>query len=524
MGIELDLNNLSDNPEDLQIRARSAQLSLLMVNKADAARSLSPFVRIGEGRQLILDYGQLRRLQEHRFPFSAGIALAQIADLMFRSLESKRGSELAASADALLSKHDDTVPYEDRFLARRENEIWWCRLLWRAGEHRRAESLLSEAVNELRRSLQHGTVDAAPVERGGVELLIAVALGLWASFDWMRGLLNDARRKVYEALFLLGTGDVDDPIRLAHALFTAGRIEAPQSTIGFSWSLNILQRARRLYEANHHPFVARTIVQQSQCLLKMGRADLAEILLQEVDHLTTAIIADEDEKVFARAEAQLTRLWILEEKAIETGDWVPCKGPAEALEAAEGLPSRVGLENMLHQGRVLVHLEDRRDLDRGRNLLDTVVRESQNARRLRIEVGAYFALVESYLEGIDRNPELAREYWEKALRLRTSIESTYLARWEQRLGPKFDGPFFFSASPNLTLHDARDRFEAAFLGHVSSCSRNTNELINRLGVAKSTFWFLLKRHNIRTRASGEQGRGQRGKGRSRQKDSSRAGT
>jgi hypothetical protein len=481
------------DPVRLQLEARGAQLYLVLVDKASAIRCLGNFVSSSDGRSVVVDAERLDEMSQQVDPFSGGLTFAQAANLLYRSLDAELGAELAERADSYLSFRDGN--WIDVELARLENRIWWSRLLWRSGQQPRAETLLAKTVDELGSSFSE-TVDNRKLEEtGGLDLLIALALDLWASWDWVRGTLDDGRRRIYEALFLLANGPAHDPVRLAHAQHTAARIEASDPASGSAWALRMLAEAEellgneKLHGGKPHPFVMRIRAQRAQTEVRSGRLREAR---QTLDRVDLSSLTDEDERSFVESDAALTEVWLAEGEATRDG-WQKCLELSRKLVRKDDrLPLRLHLEGMLHHGIALVRTDNHRE---GQKYLQQARIEGRGHQRKKIELAACLGLVESF-SSRKETWSRAVQCWEDARLLAFGLRSRYLGHWFREVGTLMQRLELLEVDPKRPLNPQLERFEEIYLQNGAAAARNMDELVQWSGVPRPTLYRKLANFHI----------------------------
>jgi tetratricopeptide (TPR) repeat protein len=465
----------------LQAQAMTAYLDLMMLDKTQALKCLEPFlIWQGEAGTQI----NRKELAHVTDPFLGGLITAQLANLLYRSFNYEKGEQIASEADALLRRSGDATLF--MFLTRWESRIWRARLAWRCGRRQEAEHSLQEALENLGR--RHNSER----ERGGIELLMAVALSLWAAMDWVRGRLDDARRKIYQSLFLLRGGEANDPIRLAYALYTGGKIEASYSSTEFEWPIRLLCESEEIFRKHRHPFLCRATIQRAQCLVKAGRIDDAEKVLGQ---LAMSDIQDPDERAYAEAESGLTRLWI-SERRVRNGmaRWQDClRESRKLLHSVDTLPRRLQAEIHLHHGRALIHLEDR---NKGREHSQKALEIAERDGRIKIQAGAYFVLTESFL-GPQADQGMALHHWKEGLRLLANVQSSYLSQWKEDLAPRIEGPIIFSLPNHLPLARAKEEFMRDYLRYHCARAVSLKDLLKHLGISRASLFRWMKELGIK---------------------------
>jgi tetratricopeptide (TPR) repeat protein len=439
--------------ERLYANIMAAKLDTLMFAKADAEESLRPYVTLDNKQRAKPNWKNLESLENQQNSFITGTLFTEVANFLFRKYAFQEGMKIAERADSLLSKGDGSPDGLSLLLAKGENTIWLARLAARCNQQQYAEKILRKMVEEM--ESKYSIYKKG--ERGGIDHILAMAFDLWASFDWIRG-DRSARQKIYRALFLLRDGEADDPIRLAHALYIAGKIEASYSVTDFEWPIRLLEDAQEKFMEYKHPLARRCAIQKAQCLTKADKREDARDVLNKAKAIE---ISDIEELTYSEAESTLTEVWIREAKARDkSGNWEDCIDEAKKLIAKiEHLPRRLQAETHLHYGIILIHLEKYAD---AQNHLDKAITLVEKDGRIKLKVGVCFAYAESYKKSGD--PEKALKWWKNGLQLFANVQSSHLSQWKDRLAREFpDNQLIININPKQSKEEMKLAIRKALL-------------------------------------------------------------
>lgn len=479
-----------------RLQARAAQFHLLMMDKYAAARSLAPYVDMIDGRNVRVSEAELDTLAETGGLYVLGSIQSQIANLMNSCFRYEHGAKLAQSADQLMAHEGDLVTELDRRLAQCENNIWRARLLSHCGRVEDAEGLLRGVLRSLADALEW-PVAAEDATKGGIDLLAALTLDLSASLDLRAGRLDEGRRKIYQALFLLRGGRVRCTVRLAHALYMAARIEVSYGHTAKEWCLYLFDEAVERFRRMGHPFQFRTLVQKAQFFTRFPGVHDAEEVLAAVDRgLQLARRRKQihpDEEGYVRADQALTRVWILERKARQNPQlWTSCVDEARRLVAHDPKPHRLGIEGELHLGYAMIHSTSSDERKRGREILETCLIEARRSNLRKIEAAAHFALSESYLDSGGKR-ELCEGHFDLGAKLAAGMRSAFLQSWRESLQRTLQRPGTIEIQLNQTLPQAEEELKRKFMQYAARGTRTNAELFDRLGLPHGP-GYRLKKH------------------------------
>lgn len=511
------LEEPGDPEEKLRAKAQFAQVALVLCELKRPAAFLSPYVN----DDLSINEGHLRRLLDDEGCSSLvrGMVASAVANFTYRAGAAATGKAYGRVAAELLAQRvsgDDV----QRELAARANDIWLSRLLWRIGERDEAEALLERTHNQLQQGLNRRSNVV-----GGLCLLTALTLDVWASFDWFRGRLKDAQHRIYRAISLLRSDLVNDRIRLGSGLLMAGRIEATHSVTGFAWARFLLDEAkekfadaaeelfspqalerftpeeRAPFEANGgrwcHPFGRRALVQQAQCLIKARELDEAEAVLGEADAYP---VEDGREGGRSSAETTLARLWICERRAERNEKlWRDCVELARKLvERRDDLSERLKAEAYLHYGLCLTRLAGPHDYARLKEAGEQLGEAIEVASReglAKIEAAAKFALAENLIASQERHE--ARERFEEARALKATLDSTLLDRIEKLVAEKLDCPQPIEVPPGLSFKEAKRAFMKQYFEHHADRAQTSEALFDAVGLSSASVYRYLRETGVK---------------------------
>ena len=472
---------------ELEAKARCAQAYLVTADRQEASRCLSPFVSFAKsGQRFRLNLTKIKALQDSPTSYEAGLVISQVANLLYRSFQFPKGAELAGTADDLLQKRSDP----EAILAIAENQIWWARLQWRVGELTAAKATLSRMLYQLER----GQTEPHKVN-GGRDLVWALAHDLWATFDWRQGHLDDARRRIHMALDRLRNEVVKDKIRLAHALYIAGRIEAADAR-PYTSPLRYYEQAKKILEDHKHSCVARPVVNAAQYCIKIKQRERAKKYLEEVRNLLD-VIPSESERTYVTCDVLLAELWILEQSAYSgTSGWDAVLEKADELVEtntklvrASATPNRLALEGALHRGLSKIHIhKSEKQVREGVKLARAVLEDAQKGGARKIEIAARFTIAEG-VRGTDKGGAL--EQWREGTDLLSTINGGYLEEWQRRLGRELRAPLIVVIDPNKTFGEGKKALERAYYSNLWEIYRDHERCWKAAGVSKAT-WFTKK--------------------------------
>lgn len=426
----------------IEAKSRCAQLHLLMLKKEAAADVLEPFVRKSDGVAVI----DQKALGKVRSRLHSGLVRMQMANVHYAAFQYDRGLEciLQARADFEVARHTSEGS-EVPELAAWECDIWCGRLLHRSGQTQRAE----ERLREVRRKLYEG-LRVSSDSRGGIKLLIALALDIEASFDWACGNLERGMRRVYHALAVLreGRGEkgfrVEDgpdcPVREGHALYLAARLESATTMSHYSWAFELLQQAKGIVK-EEHPYFGRALVAEARIQLKDNRFDDAESSLDRIEQYQAG---DADEERLRSAELLILRLRLEEGRArlrlaegrvgSDQARWKACLPVAQKLNQMDLIPPQLRLEAQLHAAYVDAMIEENRR--EGQVNLGVVRRRAKTLGNRKIEVASWFAECESHLSAGHR--ERARGCYARGAQDLRGVRSDSLEQWRDSLSVRLE--------------------------------------------------------------------------------------
>lgn len=498
---ELLRRGIPDERIRLSVQARVAQLNLLLMRLDRAAEALSPYAEFtSRGRLRFHDASVEDLIASGENSFEVALALTQLANLAYRACYYPRGVEIAKEARRLLRDKCQDAPRDLKFLAEFENEIWLARLEWHCGSYQEAENILRLTLRELTKELRNSTL------RGGIELLAAVALGMWASFDWRSSnKLRDARRKAFQAAFILSQGIVKSSIRLAHCLYMAGRIEASYSLDSVGWWEELYNNAEEIFRRHHHIFQLRVRMQKALCLIGYGDIDQARQILDDLDKKmaeATQENTDFNSRIYPKemeyvlANNALGRVWIKEYEARkEPAKWEECVELAAAIEEQELQHPRLRAEGQLHYGLALTKCGKNKQETEGRAILEDTILLAQKHNLTKIEIAARFALVESFVSHGGDNAK-AQSHWDLATDLLREVRSSFLFRWKSTLGPDINTLNRVEVEINQTFEEAVSELAKKYLKYHSSRSNKKAALWNTIGVTPTKGYRLLEKYNV----------------------------
>ena len=468
-----------------------------MLRVEQARKLLSPF--------LSPDHRTTARKMEARFSrkgsqFAAALLTTQLSAFHYRTIDNRAAEHLARLAERLLGSMTEEVSQIDLSIAVSNNRIHLSRILWRQGDREAAERVLQAATDLIMTRLSRvwnasaeprPKTESSANSKGGLLLQLAFALDLGAGYDWVRGNLNEARRKIYQASSILRTDEVFCAPSLAHSLWVCGRVEATASEYGYPLALTWLDESQQGFQSIRHPLYYRVRTQIAQCLAKAGRDDAAQQILDDMKTQEKPRIerGHDSERRFVQAEIHLTRVWIAQASARRTREWSEYLESARELEKAPGKTPRLTAEAKLHVGLGLSRTAGENCRDAAQEALQDALAFATERDYRKIAIGARLGLCESLLS--DDRREEAIEHRETASRELLSINSTFLARWADDLGQRLAGPVFFEFDPRAKLDDAIKSFKAHFVAHASQAAKSKKDLQRQLGVSRATVWRIL---------------------------------
>jgi len=484
----LDWANDSALDETRRIRAAilASQLFLPRMEVRSAAQSLSPYLT--SGKTIEPRRKPIQRLKRSNSKCLGGLALAEMANVLFRSFRSEEGEKLGIEALELLkARKSDQGGFGSLFveLSVVLAHVWWARLAWQVGKEGEARACLDEQLDRLGEMRWQ-----YPAKPGGINWAAAIVLDLSADLALAAAQHDLALRQIERALILMQDGVHDSP-RLGHILYVAGRVAGSfvdRKSLG--WPVRLFERSKEAYP-DDHPFQFRAANQMAQCFVKAGDLTKAEGLLTDaVKRLEEAKELASDQRAFCQAELRLTRIWILERRA-QAGmlDWTSCRSEAaELLRESEDLPRRLQGEAALHYALSLVacgepraalrHLERAGELAAkdGRATLDAAVR---------------LAFVEAHLRaGNERN---AMRAWEHAEERLSTAKSGYLQEWRERLASRMNKPLSILLHPDWPLKAAESEFRKSYLRFQIERSRGVmTTLAQNIQVPRTTLLRWIK--------------------------------
>ena len=428
--------------ETWQLRAITNDVSLALFRPERARQSLSPYLRAE--KSLLSNDSVLEKLPD----VGRAVILSQLGNLAYRSLQFDQGFEWTNQAAEIFSTLGSDTDIFQRVFARNENRIWRARVRMRlSGDRELAQEELEETAAEL--TLCYDDPDLYPHFCGRIDLQLSINLNLLALLAWNRGRLEEARRRIYRALYLTTRGNADDDIRWAHNLCCAARIEASHSTERFVWGKHLAEESATLFGARQHPFRYRSMIQAAQCSVKTGdyadgqkAIDEVRDLIDKDEYLRTNF---DSEARYVEGEMRLTECWMREREAVRAHNsparWEECHTAAQAIERAyetpKRMPNRLRIEAGFHIGRALVHLDGR--VEDGRARLREAEKEAANDDRAKIQAACHLALAESYAAPLSReaDPVQCRFHWMRAMQCLAEAPgaSTFVSEWADRIGP-----------------------------------------------------------------------------------------
>lgn len=464
--------NAREDPNVLRARVLAAELCLIMVERREVERLLKDYIKEGLHARMT----EIERVAS-RDPLQGAALASAGGDFLFRQRAYDDAYKLTARAQELLAKaplHDSRAT-----VLRLWNLARWARISWRTADKG------GFADHHLQRCLDYLARAGTEIRTGRAHSIEAFSLDVWASLDWARGRLDDARRKIYRALFLLQRGTVKDRARLGHALFTAGKIEASFSGGEHSrTAIDILEEAEKTFP-DGHALKPQAVIQKAEALIKAGETNTAEGILGGLGR--------PDDPV-QRTEAALAWAWI----HIRSGEWA--KGQERAQEILDQsrsvqIPRRLLAEGHLQLGRALVGSGDRkRGIGELKNALTTAVRHG----RVKIEIAAHLELADTYiLLGEDED---AHEHWQQATSLLSRVRSAYLEERRDEIGRRLrTGWAFVVETSNYELE--KRKFSLAFFGRlVRETGGNVSAAADKAEVARSTAIRVMRNLPERTMA------------------------
>lgn len=351
--------------------------------------------------------------------------------------------------------------------------------------------------------------------QGGIDLTLAMIRDLQAVLAWQAGRIDEARMLVHEAMALLSCGSTRDDIRLAVAQKTAATIEAAQSrtnlTAAVRWSL----AARVTFRRYRHPFEWRALLQEAVCHIKADRHRAAELALEQLEHAVPRSVPDGDdvERWYARSEVAVARTWLHQRRVLgpqmSSGimstanlsarqDWLNAAAPFADWWGK--VPIRVLAEGLLQLG--LAKLGFASLVNEGRQHVLAARQAARSAGRAATEVACLLALAESYHRDSPPN-ELAITYWREAKHLLTSVESTFLKEWSDRLEPLFADTVL--ARLDQAWPVLEDQLLTAYLRFHLGRTASISDAIAATGIGRTRFYKLVRRlglHSLPVRSAG----------------------
>lgn len=477
-----------------RLRAAWAQSSLVMIDRRQAEKALEPYLRDRDSGGQLLEKADDPDSKKFVPSFGRGAVLMAIANLRYREFELHESERIAASAAAHLQHPPDAPADLELLLARSQNAIWRARVLWHAHSQVEAKQCLASALGELARELD-GTG-----ELRGVELLAALAYGLWAQWDWRMGRIGKAKEKVYHALFLL-RGLKDDAgnsialVRTAHILMAAGQIERSFNHPELRWAKRLLRESAELFRVHSHPFEARARIQLARCYMTHGSMEELAIELERVDALQRKLEStDSKEAAFVYGDLVLTKLWPLEERARagHVDSWKECAERARLLDRPAETILRFEIEQDIHFGLATAMQGSEESRASGRKRLEQALRKARNKEPI-LAISAKLALCEANLEV---NKATSFQYWEEATFALSAINSASLMRWKEYLATKLNAPLSVQINLNLGFKDAQRQFVKSYLQYQVARHVDRGSMLSALRLSSSHFYRLLADYGI----------------------------
>ncbi len=486
---DLATNRGQELPSELrfEVQARAAQLHLMMMRVHDAAKCLRPYAEVTDEGEVVLNESKVAELKAGSSSYGRGCLLRELGNLLYRVHRHKQGRSLAAIGNVFLKRDSPGPSGRDRLLAELESRIWWSRLLWHCEEFSEAKELIRECVLDLSEAMKDET---AP--RGGIDLLVAVALDLWASFNLAAGETDVARRRIYQALFLLRGGRVRCKVRLAYSMYSAARIEAAgYSKSSYQWCRDLFNESERLFGNHEHPFQLRARIMHAQFLTKhkVQRREVDELLNSE--DLKSRLTIDPEEKSYVEASELLTRVWAEERGARENPKlWEHCIELGKQLDLLQSKPARLKAEGKLHLGLALIQIEKSRPAGQAR--LREALEISGRCNLMRIKAATHLAFVEYHQ--LEREPALAREHWNIAAGLLRTMRSSFLYDWSRRLEDKLEAPATVELNLEGKLKTILERVHQDYLKYHTTKTTDKQQLWQEMGVPQATGYRLLSKY------------------------------
>jgi hypothetical protein len=453
----------------------AADLCLLMVERQEVAGLLGRFLEDDHRRASLQAIEDVVRKET----FLEGATLASaVGDFLFRQHSYEAAYQAARFAEDLFRTAGVRVipaGIDARMLiGRLWNFARLARISWRIRERRgMADRYLQDCLELL------GAPALEPRTLPRLHSVEAFVLDVAASIDWARGFMETARQKIYRALFLLRGGTIHDSPRLAHALFTAGKIEATlASRSNARAAIEILNDAYKTFGA--HPLAPMAKIQMAEAYLRTGGTTTARALLDEVK----PFLREEVHK----AEAALARSWI----HARSSDWEATKQEAEGLlaqvRAHQELPARLEAEALLQLGRAQVHLAGSRDA--GLANLNRAVKAADDNGRIKISIAALLELAAAYKDD-PVQVEQAKEYWLHASNLLSRTRSAYLEELRDEVSRGLIVGWPFLVGSEDYENEKRKFAKEFFVRLYRRCNENMSETARRAGVARSTAIQIL---------------------------------
>jgi hypothetical protein len=492
----LETNSLKGSERLVAMVAGSA-LHLVKLEKEAAAACLAPYVTYATGQGTVTVHERaLDHLCEKAPSLLAGLVCAEIANLLHRTWDPKRGAKVGHRALGLFESGGKplNVPLDPLFceLLQCLAVAWWARLAWQTGES--AEALRRLETLRLRMARLRGDY---PDRVSGIDLVTAITLDLIADLCSLKGEHGRALNAANEAWLLLTCGNNRDAVRSGHVLYTMGKVIATRVTPeDYYLPVLVLEKAEHTYP-NDHPLVLRAANRKARCYLRGHQLAKARTALRDARKALVPGSLPPDEERYCQAEMLLTELLISEHEALSdrTRASACIEGGKALLGAARGVTPRLQVEAHLHLAIAQIRYGERgiglRHLDEATRLLAT------DEGPITARIGIILARTEAILA---HDREAARRHWLEATRLLSSVQSAFLREWRDRLAAQLEAAITVTLDPDASYAEAQKASKRAYVQYqLQRFNYNLPKVAAAIRVSRPHLYEVLKGLGIEIR-------------------------